>query len=235
MGGFGALLHGGPLADGVVAFNPQATLTEALLRPPAETQKDLEDLSQAVMDSVQTAKGRGAQITVHCAADEHLSHALALPSGIRLVVHPLQPRKPFARILDRARLLIPVVSDAIFRLLGTSPNDSQCTTMLGCWCRNGSLKYIKAEPGSAFIPRPGDWFCGSCQARNCRDRYFCWRCKPPSPITCPGTVKVLDNFNYPSRWDWGCTNCGAAMCGYQWRCSNCNAERPGTHWEPERT
>eukprot|EP00438_Fugacium_kawagutii_P018018 Skav216287 [mRNA] locus=scaffold494:6093:10767:- [translate_table: standard] len=40
---FEALLHGGSLADGVVAFNPQATLTEALLRPPAESSKDLED------------------------------------------------------------------------------------------------------------------------------------------------------------------------------------------------
>ena len=115
----------------------------------------------------------------------------------------------------------------------------------------------------------GDWFCGSCQARNCRDRYFCWlaalrfiwihliifdsfstiehpafpvhvavsihmirqrgfirgrvrdlfpdkpkikhieptwhqgwRCKPPSPITCPGTVKawIGQNCLGPPLW-----------------------------------
>eukprot|EP00434_Breviolum_minutum_P001394 symbB.v1.2.001224.t1/scaffold66.1/size357995/27 len=84
MGGFGALLHGGSLADAVVAFNPQATLTEALLRPPAETPKDLEDLSQAVIDSVKTALERKAQITVHCAADEHLSHACSQASSGRV-------------------------------------------------------------------------------------------------------------------------------------------------------
>eukprot|EP00913_Durusdinium_trenchii_P006963 g6548.t1 len=38
--------------------------------------------------------------------------------GVALVVHPLQPRKPFARVLDRAQLLIPIVSDALYRLYG---------------------------------------------------------------------------------------------------------------------
>ncbi|CAJ1399659.1 unnamed protein product [Effrenium voratum] len=64
--GFYALLHGGRLADAVLAFNPQTTLTEALLRPPAEKPADLQDLSQAVIDSVKAADGK-AQITVPAA------------------------------------------------------------------------------------------------------------------------------------------------------------------------
>ncbi|CAK9026249.1 Probable serine/threonine-protein kinase MARK-A, partial [Durusdinium trenchii] len=79
MGGFGALLHGGLVADAVVAFNPQATLTEALLRPPAETPQELEDLSNAVMESVRVALARKAQMIVHCAADEHLMHVRGSP------------------------------------------------------------------------------------------------------------------------------------------------------------
>ncbi|CAK9088426.1 unnamed protein product, partial [Durusdinium trenchii] len=215
MGGFGALLHGGLVADAVVAFNPQATLTEALLRPPAETPQELEDLSNAVMESVRVALARKAQMIVHCAADEHLMHALALPKGVALVVHPLQPRKPFARVLDRAQLLIPIVSDALYRLYGVG-SYSQESPLLGCWCRSGCLRCVPIEPGrllrlffgaSGMIPRPGDWFCGGCKARSCRDRYYCWRCQ--KPITEQGTLKVLDNSNYPSRWDWGCTHCGA--------------------------
>ncbi|CAE7472186.1 CPK3 [Symbiodinium natans] len=64
MGGFAALLHGGVLADGVLALNPQATLPEALLRPPAETPGDLQDLTQSLLDSAKAAADRGAQITV---------------------------------------------------------------------------------------------------------------------------------------------------------------------------
>ncbi|CAJ1418288.1 unnamed protein product [Effrenium voratum] len=236
MGGFGALLHGGRLADAVLAFNPQTTLTEALLRPPAEKPADLQDLSQAVIDSVKAADGK-AQITVHSAADEHLLHACALGSGITLVVHPLQPRKPFARILDRAGLLLPIVSEALFRLL---TNSGTCGVSVGCWQRGGSLKCMRAEPGqllriffgpgSSMMPRAGDWFCGLCRARNCTDRFFCWRCSQhgvfEGAVTLPGTLRVMDSFSYPSKWDWGCQKCGAALCGYQYSCSNCGTERP---------
>eukprot|EP00913_Durusdinium_trenchii_P009736 g9148.t1 len=95
MGGFGALLHGGLVADAVVAFNPQATLTEALLRPPAETPQELEDLSNAVMESVRVALARKAQMIVHCAADEHLMHFFtAVPDGVQYAGggNPSHPR-----------------------------------------------------------------------------------------------------------------------------------------------
>ncbi|OLP89691.1 Soluble inorganic pyrophosphatase 1, chloroplastic [Symbiodinium microadriaticum] len=85
-------------------------------------------------------------------------------------------------------------------------------------------------PGAGMLPRPGDWFCGHCRARNCRDRWFCWRCAPAgsvgSPMTTPGTLRVLDSFSYPSKWDWGCTRCAAALCGYEHKCSYCGADRP---------
>lgn len=239
MGGFAAVLHGGLIADGVLALNPQANLPEALLRPPAETPRDLQDLSESLLDSAKAAAARGAQVTVHSAADEHLLHACTLLFGKNvLVIHPLQPRKPFARILDRAKLLLPIVSDAVYRVL-TGAEAGHAVTV-GCWCRNGRVKRVSAEPsqmlklfygpGAGMLPRPGDWFCGHCRARNCRDRWFCWRCAPAgsvgSPMTTPGTLRVLDSFSYPSKWDWGCTRCAAALCGYEHKCSYCGADRP---------
>ncbi|OLP89692.1 Calcium-dependent protein kinase 13 [Symbiodinium microadriaticum] len=84
MGGFAAVLHGGLIADGVLALNPQANLPEALLRPPAETPRDLQDLSESLLDSAKAAAARGAQVTVHSAADEHLLHTQSWePSGFR--------------------------------------------------------------------------------------------------------------------------------------------------------
>eukprot|EP00434_Breviolum_minutum_P001390 symbB.v1.2.001222.t1/scaffold66.1/size357995/25 len=86
-------------------------------------------------------------------SDGHVLQALALPSGIRLVVHPLQPRKPFARILDRAQLLIPIVSDALFRLLRCDSDFLESQTVLGCWCRNGTLKYVTADASRSLGTR----------------------------------------------------------------------------------
>ena len=103
-------------------------------------------------------------------------------------------RKPFARILDRARLLwpgstgetltkwqkrtchwrnvmpelrIPVVSDAIFRLLGTSPNDSQCTTMLGCWCRPEGSWRMFLRHVIYVADHESTWTRGTCDLVHC--------------------------------------------------------------------
>eukprot|EP00931_Biecheleriopsis_adriatica_P040350 TRINITY_DN23114_c0_g1_i1.p1 TRINITY_DN23114_c0_g1~~TRINITY_DN23114_c0_g1_i1.p1 ORF type:complete len:842 (-),score=160.90 TRINITY_DN23114_c0_g1_i1:45-2570(-) len=242
MGGFGALLHGSRISDAVLAFSPQANLPEACLRPPAENPRALQELSEALFASLQGAACRGVQVDVHCAADEHLLHALTMPlGGISLVVHPLMPRKPFARILDRAQLLLPVVADAVFRLLGGAPTGSQTPDVsVGCWCRGGQLRRHPSTasqllrlffgPGCSMLPRPGDWFCGNCCARNAQDSFFCWKCRPQgekfgSPITTRGSVRVRDNHDYPGPTDWGCTSCGMAHCAYQWKCTHCGANQ----------
>eukprot|EP00928_Gymnodinium_smaydae_P030995 TRINITY_DN22898_c0_g2_i1.p1 TRINITY_DN22898_c0_g2~~TRINITY_DN22898_c0_g2_i1.p1 ORF type:complete len:815 (+),score=68.62 TRINITY_DN22898_c0_g2_i1:342-2786(+) len=241
MGGFGALLHGGRFAHSVVAFSPQANLLEACLRPPAGKPAALAELSGELFESLRAAKARDAQITVHCAADEHLMHAVAMPQDcLSLVVHPLCPRKPFARLLDRAELLMPIVSDVMYNMLVGKP--SPCSRVsLGCWGKGGRLERHRAEPneilnlffssGATMVPRPGDWFCGTCQARNMSQSFFCWRCKPKdgnfvSSIMASGSVRIVDGTTYPAAGDWGCMNCGAAMCGYERSCSNCGASKP---------
>eukprot|EP00928_Gymnodinium_smaydae_P017248 TRINITY_DN16597_c0_g1_i1.p1 TRINITY_DN16597_c0_g1~~TRINITY_DN16597_c0_g1_i1.p1 ORF type:complete len:846 (-),score=100.61 TRINITY_DN16597_c0_g1_i1:110-2647(-) len=242
MGGFGALLHGGRLAHSVLALSPQAYLLEACLRPPAESPAALARLSEDLRSSLCAAKERGSQITVHCAADEHFMHALAMPSDcISLVVHPICPRKPFARVLDKAELLLPIVADAIYNMLDNKQARGS-EVSLGCWRNGGCLERRRAVrsqllrlffgPGTAAIPRTGDWFCGGCHARNSSQSFFCWRCKPEnekvgSPITTKGSVRVLDGTKYPSTWDWGCRNCGLALCGFQDSCTHC-----GTKWQP---
>merc|ERR1712217_963575 len=54
---------------------------------------------------------------VHCAADEHMWHALNLPlNDGALTVDPLMPRKPFAKLLDKAKVLLPILTDVISRV-----------------------------------------------------------------------------------------------------------------------
>lgn len=207
MGGFGALLHGGKLADGVVAFGPQARLDQATLRPPAANPKALEALSARVRNSVFRARARGAQVDVHCAADEHCWHALSLPlADLCLTVHPLLPRKPFARLLDRAEMLEPIVADAIYRVLqapaaapaievelesaigdmvnGSADSESRIIVTRWAvggrfsrhWACRGELLRLCFGPGVPYMPRPGDWFCPRCRCLNTSSQFFCSSC-----------------------------------------------------------
>jgi len=116
MGGFGSLLHGGRLADAVLALGPQSQLDQAILRPPAADGAELRELSRRVAESVLEGRRRGAAMEVHCAADEHFWHGLNLPLAEgALTVHPLMPRKPFARLLDSVSLLGPILADVVHR------------------------------------------------------------------------------------------------------------------------
>lgn len=118
MGGFGALCHGGRLADATIAFGPQSRLDQATLRPPAEGPEVHEQMSGSLRAAVRSGRRRGALIQVHCAADEHFWHGLNIPlDDLALTVHPLTPRKPFAKLLDRAEILQPILADAISRTL----------------------------------------------------------------------------------------------------------------------
>ena len=69
-------------------------------------------------DSVRSATLRGTVFGVHCAADEYLMHGVSIPlDNFSLTVHPIQPGKPFAKVLDRADLLVPIVSDMLCRVM----------------------------------------------------------------------------------------------------------------------
>merc|ERR1712070_918258 len=105
------MLHGGRLADAVIAFQPQSRLDHSSLRPPAEDSEALKGRYTELCESIRAASARGAIVEVHCAADEHCYHALSLPLANHcLTVHPMMPRKPFARVLERAGLLEPIMS-----------------------------------------------------------------------------------------------------------------------------
>merc|ERR1712107_740510 len=69
------------------------------------------------MGAVRRGNMRGARMEVHCAADTHLENALALPlEDLNLTVHPLCPRKPFAKLMDKASVLAPILANAMLRL-----------------------------------------------------------------------------------------------------------------------
>jgi len=258
MGGFGALLHGGRLAGAVLAFSPQADLVEATLRPPAPDVAALTGLADRLFESIETASGRGALVEVHCAADEHLLHALSMPlRHVDLTVHPLLPRKPFARLLDRARLLLPIISDTVGRLLQeTGPEavaaraeraaragSAEHRVAVACWSADGSLERHRAEPfellrlffgpGAPHMPRPGDWFCPRCNCRNMSSHFFCWTCgiDPEAQVAAAGTACIPGGQNYPQPGDWGCGYCGQALCGYHDRCHRCGTAK----WSHEKT
>lgn len=247
MGGFGALLHSKHLADAVVAFSPQSRLDHATLRPPGADKAALEQLSEQVRGSVQAARARGARVEVHCAADEHCWHALSLPLGdLCLTVHPLLPRKPFARLLDRAQLLEPIVADALCGLLSRAPGappsgrdgapasaGAEHRAAVSRWQPGGRLSRHWAPrqellrllfgPGAPAMPRPGDWFCARCQRRNGSGQFFCTSCAGPEAgrIADAGVRRVPGGRDYLRSGDWGCGRCGAAMCGYDRACTAC--------------
>lgn len=225
MGGFGALLHGGCLANAVLAFGPQSRLEQALLRPPAKDIESLKALSDQCRSSVEQGNARGACVEVHCAADEHGWHGLSLPlADLCLTVHPLLPRKPFAKLLDRAELLAPVLSDAIYRLLQAPPchesggtvapmaepriNVAQWTTsgtLFRYWAaRQETLQALFVSEQVRHMPRPGDWFCASCGQRNMNQNFFCSAKGPPasgsqgeSSGRCPGSLLDLGVIKIP--------------------------------------
>ncbi|CAE8677845.1 unnamed protein product, partial [Polarella glacialis] len=243
MGGFGALLHGGDLAGSILAFSPQANLLEASLRPTAASPEALRQMSENMFASIRAASKRGARVEVHCAADEHFLHAMSMPlEHVSLVVHTLLPRKPFARLLDKAQQLLPIFGDAVYRLLRDQP--APAMIRVGCWQRGGDLKRYVAEkgqllsllfgPASAELPRPADWFCGTCFRRNMTSHFLCWNCKDggefTSPITQAGAARIPDGSCYPRAGDWGCRRCGTAMCAYQWNCTGCGVSK----WNPDR-
>eukprot|EP00930_Biecheleria_cincta_P036700 TRINITY_DN25150_c0_g1_i1.p1 TRINITY_DN25150_c0_g1~~TRINITY_DN25150_c0_g1_i1.p1 ORF type:complete len:645 (+),score=115.53 TRINITY_DN25150_c0_g1_i1:298-2232(+) len=249
MGGFGALLHGGRLANAVLTFGPQSRLEHACLRPPAENIRSLEALANQCRNSVEQANARGACVEVHCAADEHGWHGLCLPlADLCLTVHPLLPRKPFAKLLDRAELLAPVLSDAVYRLLQTPAgeagrqavamaepriNVAQWTTsgaLFRYWAtRNEVLQALFGSEQARNLPRPGDWFCGRCGQRNMSARFFCAasRLQGDASSCCTGSLldlgvtKIPGSNRYPRPGDWGCGKCGAALCAYDRHCPHC--------------
>jgi hypothetical protein len=207
MGGFGSLLHAGHLAskglfgakDAVVTFGPQAVLQLATLRPPGEDVAALETLARRMRHSAYTAAEKGAIVEVHCASDEHLGHGLAIPlRDMALHIHPLVPRKPFAKLLHRCGLLLPIIGDALARLLSpeTAPpmlplpspeNLHEARVVVARWTQPGGqlrrnwttrfsiLKRFFGTDSSA-MPRPGDWFCEKCDVRNMSNNYWCYQC-----------------------------------------------------------
>jgi len=256
MGGFGAMLHGGRLADAVIAFAPQGRVDQAALRPPAEDSEALKARYTELCESIRGANERGATVEVHCAADEHCYHALTLPLANHcLTVHPMLPRKPFARILDRAGLLEPIMSDAICRVLLKKPKLPTKVVarplddpwmLLARWGRQGShschwttrqsILRLFFTKGMPYMPRPGEWFCGQCLKRNSCAQFFCYTCahrsldsKGPS-LADEAAIKIPGGV-YPKRGDWGCGNCMAANCAYHQACAACGkaqADHPHT-------
>eukprot|EP00933_Yihiella_yeosuensis_P017225 TRINITY_DN14452_c0_g1_i1.p1 TRINITY_DN14452_c0_g1~~TRINITY_DN14452_c0_g1_i1.p1 ORF type:complete len:847 (-),score=139.88 TRINITY_DN14452_c0_g1_i1:171-2711(-) len=242
MGGFGALLHCGDLADAVVALSPQSSFLEACLRPPAESSEAHIELSEKMFASIGQAFKRGSKIAVHCAADEHLIHALSMPlEQVSIVVHPLCPRKPFARVMDRAKILMPILKDAVCELLcrqRTSdvvmedlpalkadtekvPKEKLKVTV-GCWQRNGTLMRYTAEagmllkllfgPGSHDLPRAGDWFCKTCFGRNMSEKWFCTGCGTQETFGAP--ISTAGLARVPDGFQYPSPNdWGCLKCG----------------------
>lgn len=252
MGGFGSLRHGGRLADAVLAFSPQASLSGAALRPPAESVEALNSLAEQLFESINLASSRGALVNLHCAADDHLLHAMTMPSALELTVHPLLPRKPFARLLDRAGLLLCIVADTVARLLQAPPRlpddprggleVNNGTTKVACWRAAGSLLRFSADvvdlaglffgPGAPPMPRPGDWFCQRCTKRNMSSSFFCYNCgieEEGTAVCSAGAAVIPGGHNYPRVGDWGCGACGQAQCSYQDTCSRCGSAKVGGH------
>lgn len=199
MGGFGALLHGGQLADAALVFGPQARLDQATLRPPAESLEALAGLYERCCRSVKEGNARGACLEVHCAADEHCWHGLSFPlEDLRLTVHPLVPRKPFARLLDRAGVLESILSDAVYRLqVSDTPSastrqvdsgDVNPRVVVARWSSQGTVSRFWATrsellplmfgPSTGNLPRPGDWYCGRCRRRNMQTNFWCTWTRP---------------------------------------------------------
>jgi len=253
MGGFGAILHAGRLAregafgstDAVVALGPQCMLSTANLRPPASDVHALDELTARMKESARVAGERGAIVEIHCAADEHFGHALAVPlRDLALTVHALMPRGPFAKLLDRSGMLTPILSDALARILSkhrdltplpradADPHEARAT--VARWTSvGGQLERYSTDRVAllrllfgpkAAIPRPGDWFCWQCGVRNMSTKFWCYRCGDgPTGATMVdvGNTRVPNGLTFPWAGDWGCGKCGMALNGYDKACTRC--------------
>lgn len=264
MGGFGAILHAGRLAkegcfgknDAVVAFGPQAVLTTATLRPPAFPGADLNalgDLASRMTEAARTAAERGVTVEIHCAADEHLGHALAVPlRDLALHVHPLVPRKPFAKLLDKANVLMPILADVLARIITREAEGEQLEMFPSKFCeqlhpqgaravvarwecpegrltRNWVSRHDLVQlcfgPNSNAMPRPGDWFCQKCSARNMAARFFCCECGVRGGSVVDVGTPRIPGGNAMKRGDWGCGKCATANCGYNAVCTRCGTRK----------
>jgi len=242
------MLHGGRLADAVVTFSPQSRLDTATLRPAAVDHEALKARHKELCDSVEAATARGAIVEVHCAADEHCWHALNIPlANQALTVHPMLPRKPWARILDRAGLLEPILSDAICRLLAAkaapkalatqpehplSSGEKQITVARwACggrysrhWTTRDCILKLMFAKGAPYMPRPGDWFCPQCATRNTSSCFFCSKCpgREKGPSVMDKAARIIPGLPGQGlrKGDWGCGNCLAKNCSYDQACSS---------------
>lgn len=252
------MLHGGRLADAVVTFSPQSRLDTATLRPAAVDHEALKARHKELCDSVEAATARGAIVEVHCASDEHCWHALNLPlANQALTVHPMLPRKPWARILERAGLLEPILSDAICRLLAMKaepaalaaepkPPCGETQITVARWACGGRfsrhwttgdciLKLMFAK-GAPYMARPGDWFCPKCSTRNTSNSFFCSKCpeREKGPNVMDKAARIVPGLGAHLRQgDWGCGSCLAKNCSYDkacttWSCGSSSKEHPGT-------
>merc|ERR1712190_381491 len=110
-------------------------------------------------------------------------------------VHPLMPRKPFARLLDSANLLEPILADALCRVSmqprarrtifggeAAEPGSLASPRILLArwgprglaarhWSSRAELLGLFFGPRSVGMPRPGDWFCPRCSKRNMSSRF----------------------------------------------------------------
>lgn len=245
MGGYGSIIHGSKVADATIAFGPQTRLDNAILRPPAEDMESLLALGANVRAAVLAAHARGALVEVHCAADEHMWHGLNLPlSDGALTVHPLMPRKPFAKLLDKAKILLPILADVIGRVIARPPTPRHpCNAegksvanvspqvLVAQWANGRVNRYTSSreellnlffgEKAPDMMPRPGDWFCPACSRRNMTARFFCRFCGiQDAASVLEDVAKVPGARDYPCVGDWGCGSCGTANVAYDHSCSN---------------
>lgn len=244
MGGFGALLHASEVADAVVAFSPQVDLNTACLRPPGDDCQALQSLSEKVIESVKKATARGVSVYVHTSVDEHMKHAMhLLPSGANLTVHPLVPRKPFARILDRANNLLPIMQEIMCATLlrqdvkedtqGVDACGESHFVDLAMWRGGGGFDRVRTSASKVLemchgspvnLPRPGDWFCKVCRKRNMCTTFFCYKCSvgtPDATVASDGTPRIPGGSWVPQKGDWGCGGCGQGNWGCNKWCDRC--------------
>merc|ERR1712232_976353 len=115
--------------------------------------------------------------------------------------------------------------------------DKRC---LRYWTSRAELLDFFFGPGAPMLPRPADWFCGTCLSRNAKAVFFCTACKNKTrrhsyeglrgvaTVVDPDSIRVADH-GYPREGDWGCGLCGTAMFGRDRRCSQC-----GSSWDDPR-
>jgi len=252
MGAFGALRYAG-LADGVVALSPQVLLHEARLRPGSSTAKELQDLSDLLLESVRAAQehGRHTRVEVHCSMDEYLHHAIHLPlADGGLVVHPLAPGRPFASVLNDAGLLLPLVASSIAGVFHgasgqaqhegavpvlSSNEDPRRVLRVARWAgrelltHRSSLKEVRSwlQSSNERPPTCGDWFCCHGHANPWSEARCagCWRRGLADAWATDGGSAVVPGGPFQRARGWGCSRCGARASEGSKFCDRCGAHR----------